>query len=51
MSIYKKHMLIALTASIAFVLFNIVAVTSGSAETYYANIDKLLRNIDIMHFR
>ncbi len=35
-----KPMMIALTISTAFVIFNIVAVLSGSATTYYSQIEQ-----------
>ena len=37
-----KHMMIALTMSTTFVIFNIVAVLSGSATTYYSQIEQYI---------
>ena len=37
-----KPMMIALTISTAFVIFNIVAVLSGSATTYYSQIEQYI---------
>jgi len=51
MTAFKKHTIVAMAASVTFVLFNIIAVTNGSADAYYANIDHLFQTINIMHFR
>ena len=45
MNTSEKHMLIALTLSAMFIIFNIIAVLSGSATTYYSQIDQLILNI------
>jgi hypothetical protein len=42
MTISNKQMMIALTLSIMFVIVNIVAVISGSATTFYSQIDQLV---------
>ena len=42
MTIPGKHMMIALTISTMLVIVNIVAVLSGSATTYYSQIDQLV---------
>jgi hypothetical protein len=45
MNTSDKNMLIALTLSALLVFFNIVAVLSGSATTYYSKIDQFIFNI------
>jgi len=45
MNTSEKNMLIALTLSTLLVIFNIVAVLSGSATTYYRQIDQFIFNI------
>lgn len=42
MTVIEKHLVIALTVSAVLVLFNIAAVTSGSADVYYAGVEELL---------
>ncbi|NOQ89332.1 MAG: hypothetical protein GQ549_00125 [Gammaproteobacteria bacterium] len=37
-----KYMAAALTLSTTFVIFNIIAVTQGSADTYYRNIEQFI---------
>jgi hypothetical protein len=37
-----KYMMTALTISTMFVIFNIVAVLSGSATTYYSQIEQYI---------
>ena len=37
-----KYMVTALTMSTLFVIFNIVAVLSGSATTYYSQIEQYI---------
>ena len=37
-----KTMAAALTVSTMFVIFNIIAVTQGSAEAYYSQIENLI---------
>jgi len=44
MTVIEKHLVIALTVSTTLVLFNIIAVTSGTADTYYAELEHFLRN-------
>ena len=41
----KKHIVIALTVSTTLILFNIVAVTSGSADAYYSQVEHIIRSI------
>ena len=38
----NKHMMIALTISTTFVIINIVAVLSGTATTYYSQIEQYI---------
>lgn len=38
----NKHMVTALTLSVMFVIFNILAVTQGSAENYISLIGKFI---------
>ena len=38
----KKHMVVALTASTMFVIFNIIAVTRGTSENYYGQIEQFI---------
>ena len=45
MTTAEKHMVIALALSTLFIIFNIFAVISGSAATYYSQIDQLIFNI------
>jgi len=45
MTTSEKHMLVALTLSALFIIFNIIAVLSGSATTYYSQIDQFISNI------
>jgi len=40
----EKHLVIALTVSTTLVLFNIIAVTSGSADVYYSEVEQFLLN-------
>ncbi len=42
MTTSKKHLVIALTLSTLFIVFNIVAVLSGSAATFYSQIDQFI---------
>lgn len=42
MSTSEKHMVIALTLSSLFIIFNIVAVLTGSATIYYSQIHQFL---------
>ena len=42
MTISNKHMMIALIIATLFVIFNIVAVLSGSATAFYSQIDQLV---------
>ena len=47
MAILENHIVIALTVSVALVLFNIIAVTSGSADIYYSEVEQFLLNFPI----
>jgi len=47
MAILEKHIVIALTLSTTLVLFNIIAVTSGSADIYYSEVEQFLLNFSI----
>ena len=42
MTTSEKRMLIALTVSTLFIVFNTIAVLSGSVSTYYSLIDQLI---------
>jgi hypothetical protein len=42
MTISNKHMMIALSFATMFVIFNIIAVLSGTAITFYSKIDQLV---------
>lgn len=47
----EKRMVFALTLSTLFIIFNIVAVISGSATTYYSQIDQIIFNaLPIINF-
>lgn len=41
----KKHIVAALTISTAFIVFNIIAVTQGTAEAYYTKLEYFLFNL------
>ena len=43
MTAFEKHMTLALAISAVFVILNIIAVTNGSAEVYYSEIEQLLK--------
>ncbi len=45
MADFEKRMLLALAIATVVMLLNIVAVTSGSADGYYAQITAWLRNL------
>jgi len=40
MTILEKHIVIALTVSTLLILFNIIAVTTGSADAYYSQVEQ-----------
>lgn len=42
---YKTHMLVALTISAIFVVLNIMAVTSGQADSFYLPIHNFISNL------
>lgn len=42
MTVPEKHIIVALAVSTTLVLFNIVAVTSGSADTYYSQVENVI---------
>jgi hypothetical protein len=42
MTISNKHMMIALIIATMFVIFNIIAVLSGTAITFYSKLDQLV---------
>lgn len=42
MTFSNKHLMIALSISTMFVIFNIIAVLSGSATTYYSQIEQTI---------
>jgi len=44
MTAIEKHLVIALTVSTTLILFNIIAVTSGTADAYYSEVENILRN-------
>ena len=45
MTISNKHMMITLIIATMFVIFNILAVLSGTATTFYSQIDQLVFNL------
>ena len=47
MHILEKHMVIVLAVSTTLVLFNIIAVTSGSADIYYSEVEHFLLNFSM----
>lgn len=45
MTTTEKRMVIALTLSTLFIIFNMIAVISGSAATYYSKIEQIIFNV------
>lgn len=45
MSVPEKQMAAALTISTTLIVFNIIAVTQGSAEAYYTQIEQFLTEL------
>ncbi|MCK4676236.1 MAG: hypothetical protein KAT61_09970 [Gammaproteobacteria bacterium] len=41
----EKPMIMALTMSVIFTVFNIIAVTSGSAENFYTQTEQFITNL------
>jgi len=41
----KTQMLVALTMSTLFIVLNIIAVTSGTAEVFYLEIDQFIKDL------
>lgn len=41
----KKQMAVALTMSAIFIILNIIAVTSGTAEIFYLQVDQFINNL------
>jgi len=44
MNVSGKHITIALTLSVLLIIFNIIAVTQGTADNFYYQIEMLLRS-------
>lgn len=42
---FKKQMAVALTMSAIFIILNIIAVTSGTAELFYLQIDQFIYDL------
>ena len=42
---FKKQMTVALTMSAIFIILNIIAVTSGTAELFYLQIDQFIYDL------
>jgi hypothetical protein len=38
-------MIVALTMSTIFTILNIIAVTSGTAEVFYLNVDQFIKDL------
>ncbi|MCW8851758.1 MAG: hypothetical protein OQK44_03765 [Gammaproteobacteria bacterium] len=45
MMYFKTHMIVALTMSTIFTILNIIAVTSGTAEVFYLNVDQFIKDL------
>ena len=45
MTTAEKRMVIALTLSTLFIIFNMIAVISGSAATYYSQLEQIIFNV------
>ena len=45
MMYFKTHMIVALTMSTIFTVLNIIAVTSGTAEVFYLNVDQFFKDL------
>ena len=42
---FKKHMALALTMSAIFIILNIIAVTTGNADTFYLQVDQFIKEL------
>ena len=42
---FNKPMAVALTMSAIFTVLNIIAVTSGTAEVFYLNVDQFIKDL------
>ena len=42
---FKKQMAVALTMSAIFIVLNIIAVTTGSADSFYLQIDQFIKEL------
>lgn len=42
---FNTHMIVALTMSTIFTILNIIAVTSGTAEVFYLNVDHFIKDL------
>lgn len=42
---FKKQMAVALTMSAIFIILNIIAVTTGNADTFYLQIDQFIKEL------
>ena len=45
MMYFRTQMLVALTMSALLVVLNIIAVTSGTAEVFYLEIDQFIKDL------
>ena len=43
--IEKKQMAVALTMSAIFIILNIIAVTTGSADIFYLQFDQFIKDL------
>ena len=42
---FKKQMAVALTMSAIFIVLNIIAVTSGTADLFYLQVDQFIKDL------
>ena len=42
---FKKQMALALTMSAIFIILNIIAVTSGTADLFYLQVDQFIKDL------
>jgi len=42
---FKKQMAVALTMSAIFIILNIIAVTSGTADLFYLQVDQFIKDL------
>jgi len=46
MTLLEKHITFALAVSALLVVFNIIAVTNGSAEVYYSEVEQFINHFE-----